>query len=207
MVARPWSSSLLSCGEHRLFRCEGTLGILSRPRRGRIPPLEIGGANGAPLDVGGTLVLPISRGGILPLSARDRIPSVPSHRKRRRSPQERREEFRGRATIPRVPQMSQYISGKPVFPALPRLSSCGSSHTTVARGTALWESLEGKPQIILSTRREARHFCYSSGGKHTGMPPLETRTDSLGQTPKVPQDPCQHWRGILRFRHRLHTRS
>ena len=31
----------------------GTLGILSRPRRERIPPLELGGGNGAPLDVGG----------------------------------------------------------------------------------------------------------------------------------------------------------
>ena len=39
------------------------------------------------------------------------------------------------------------------------------------------------------------------------MPPLETRTDSTGETPEVPQDPCQHWRGMLRFRHRLHTRS
>ena len=39
------------------------------------------------------------------------------------------------------------------------------------------------------------------------MPPLETRTDSPGETPEVPQDPCQHWRGILRFRHRLRTRS
>ena len=39
------------------------------------------------------------------------------------------------------------------------------------------------------------------------MPPLETRTDSPGETPEVPQDPCQHWRGILRFRHRLHTWS
>ena len=36
--------------------------------------------------------------------------------------------------------------------------------------------------------------------------PFETRTDSTGETPEVPQDPCQHWRGILRFRHRLHTR-
>ena len=35
------------------------------------------------------------------------------------------------------------------------------------------------------------------------MPPLETRTDSHGETPDVPQDPCQHWRGILRFRHLL----
>ena len=34
--------------------------------------------------------------------------------------------------------------------------------------------------------------------------PLETRTDSPGETPEVPQDPCQHWSGILRFRHRLH---
>ena len=32
-------------------------GILSRPRSERIPPLELGGGNGAPLDVGGTLVL------------------------------------------------------------------------------------------------------------------------------------------------------
>ena len=41
--------------------------------------------------------------------------------------------------------MSQSIPGKPVFPALPRLSTQGSTHTTVARGTALWESLVGKP--------------------------------------------------------------
>ena len=30
------------------------------------------------------------------------------------------------------------------------------------------------------------------------MPPLETRTDSPGETPEVPQDPCQHWRGSTR---------
>ena len=37
----------------------GTPGILSRPRRERIPPLELelGGGNGAPLDVRGTLLL------------------------------------------------------------------------------------------------------------------------------------------------------
>ena len=74
------------------------------------------------------------------------FPAFPSHFKRRRSPQERREELQGRATIPRVPQMSQSIPGKPVFPALPRLSSRGSTHITVARGTALWESLVGKPR-------------------------------------------------------------
>ena len=45
----------------------------------------------------------------------------------------------------RIPQMSQSIPGKHVFPALPPLSSRGSTYTTVARGTALWESLVGKP--------------------------------------------------------------
>ena len=38
------------------------------------------------------------------------------------------------------PQMSHSIPGYPVFPALPRLSSRGSTHTTVARGKALWEA-------------------------------------------------------------------
>ena len=37
----------------------GTPGILSRPRRERMPPLELGGVNGAPLDMGGTLELPL----------------------------------------------------------------------------------------------------------------------------------------------------
>ena len=40
------------------------------------------------------------------------FPAFPSHLKRRRSPQERRAELQGRATIPRVPQMSQSIPGK-----------------------------------------------------------------------------------------------
>ena len=74
------------------------------------------------------------------------FPVFPVHLKRRRSPPERQEELPGRATIPRVHQMSQSIPGKPVFPALPRLSSRGSTHTTVAGDTALWESLVGKPR-------------------------------------------------------------
>ena len=73
------------------------------------------------------------------------FPAFPSHLTRWRFPQERREELQCRATIRRVPQMSQSIPGKSLFPALPRLSSLGSTHTTVARGTALWESLMGKP--------------------------------------------------------------
>ena len=85
------------------------------------------------------------------------FPAFPSQLKRRRSPQERREGLQGRATIPRVPQISQSIPGKPVFPALPRLSSRGSTHTTVARGTALWESLVGKPRGKASRESHRSH--------------------------------------------------
>ena len=83
--------------------------------------------------------------GSFPCVVGKEFPAFPSHLKWRRSRQERREELQGRATIPRVPQISQSIPGTPVFPALPRISSRGSTHTTVARGTALWESLVGKP--------------------------------------------------------------
>ena len=38
-------------------------GILSRTRRERFPPLELGGGIGAPLDMGGTLMLPWSGDG------------------------------------------------------------------------------------------------------------------------------------------------
>ena len=84
--------------------------------------------------------------GSFPCVVGKEFPLFPSHFKRRCSPQERREELQGSATIPRVPQMSQSIPGKPVFPEQPRLSSRGSTHTTVARGTALWESFVGKPR-------------------------------------------------------------
>ena len=74
------------------------------------------------------------------------FPALPSHLKSRHSPRERREELQGCATIPRVLQISKSIQGKPVFPALFRLSSRGWTHPTVPRGTALWESLLGKPR-------------------------------------------------------------
>ena len=79
----------------------------------RVPPTS----RGAPFTP------PSSREGSFPCLVGQEFPAFPSHHKRRCSPQERREEIQGRATIPRVPQMSQSIPGKPVFPALPRLSS------------------------------------------------------------------------------------
>ena len=98
--------------------------------------------------------------GSFPCVVGKEFPAFLSHLKRRRSPQERREELPGLATIPRVPQMSQSIPGKTVFPRLLRLSSRGSTHTTVALGTALWESLLGKPRGRASRER---HRTLGSG--------------------------------------------
>ena len=95
--------------------------------------------------------------GSFPCVVGNEFPAFPSHLKMMRSPQERREELQGRATILRVPQMSQFIPGKTVFPALPRLSSRGSTHTTVTRGRALWENLEGKPRGKASSESHRTH--------------------------------------------------
>ena len=110
-----------------------------------------------------------------------------AHLKRRRSPQERREELQGRATIPRVRRMSQSIPGKPDFPALPRRSCGGPTHTTMARGTALWESLVGKPRgkatdpLIHAkgsvTREESARSC----------PHTRRRLTPLGRLQKYPK--------------------
>ena len=64
--------------------------------------------------------------------------------------------------------MTQSIPGKPVFPALPRLSNRGSTHTTVARGTALWESLVGKPRGKAS--RESHRSIHTPEGKRDTAP-------------------------------------
>ena len=78
------------------------------------------------------------------------FPAFPSHLKRRRSPQERREELQGRATIPRVPQMSQSIPRNLFslhclhFQAEDRLTP--RWHVGQPCGKASWESLVGKPR-------------------------------------------------------------
>ena len=120
------------------------------------------------------------------------------HLKRRCSPQERREELQGRATIPRVPQRSQSIPGKPVFPALPRLSSRGSTHTTVAHGTALWERLVEKPRGKAS-RESHRSLDPLDGKRATGATAREESARACphsrrGLTPlgRLQKDPKIH---------------
>ena len=108
--------------------------------------------------------------------------AFPSQFKSSRSPQERREELQGRASIPSVPQMSQSIPGTAVFPALPPLSSPGSTHTTVARGTALWESLVGKPRGKAS--RES----------HRSLDPREGKCDTAATVGEESARLCPHSR-------------
>ena len=80
------------------------------------------------------------------------FPAFPSHFNRRRSPQERGEELQGRATIPRVPQMSQFVPGIPVFlyclefQAEDRLTP--RWHVGQPCGKASWETLLAKPRVI-----------------------------------------------------------
>ena len=86
---------------------------------------------------------------------------------------------RGHATIPKVPQMSQSTPEEPDFPMLPRISHLGSTHTTVARVTALCESLEeshrflyqrnGKTDTAATAREESGRACLHS---RRGLTPL-----------------------------------
>ena len=95
--------------------------------------------------------------------------------------------------------MSQSIPGKPVFPALPRLSSPGSTFTTVARGTALWGSLVGKSRGKAS-RESHRSFDPGEGNRDTAATAREENTRAcphsrrgltpLGRLQKYPKIPA-----------------
>ena len=87
--------------------------------------------------------------------------------------------------------MSQSIPGKPAFPALPRLSSRGSSHTTVTRGTALWESLVGKPRGKASSER------------HRSLDPREGKSDTAATAREESARACPHSRRGLTPQGRL----
>ena len=102
----------------------------------RVPPTS----RGAPFP------LHSSRGGIHFLCGRERIPGDPVASQVEALTTGKARGTPGSCHYSQSPPDAQSITGKPVFPALPRLSSRGSTHTTVVRGTALWESLVGKPR-------------------------------------------------------------
>jgi len=87
--------------------------------------------------------------GYFPCVVGKEFPAFPSHLKRRRSPQERREELQGRFTIPRAPRCLSPFQGNLFslhcldFQAEDRLTP--RWHVGQPCGKASWESLVGKP--------------------------------------------------------------
>ena len=112
------------------------------PRHTRLHPR--GSTRVPPTSRGAPFPPPSWRGGIFSLRGRERFPGVPVASQEEALSTGKARGTPGSCHHSQRPQMSQSIPGKHVFPALPRLSSRGSTHTTVARGTALWESLMGK---------------------------------------------------------------
>ena len=81
--------------------------------------------------------------------------------------------------------MSQSIPGKPVFPALPRISSRGWTHSTVELGKALWDSSVGKPRGKVS--RES----------HRSLDPREGKRDTAATAREGSARACPHSRREL----------
>ena len=138
----------------------------------RVPPTS----RGAPFPP------PSSRGGILSRRVRDRIPSIPVASQEEALSTGKARGTPGSRHISRIPQMSQSIPGKPAFPALPRLSRRGSTHTMVARGRALWESFIGKP-------------CgKASRESHRSLDPHEGKRDNAATAREESARACPHLR-------------
>ena len=127
------------------------------------------------------------------------FPAFPSHLKRRRSPQEKQQEFQGRATIPRVPQMSQSIPGKPVsLHCLDFQTEDGLTPRWLVGepcGKASWEShrsldpREMKRDTAATAREESARACPHSDedGLPAGDPRSTQRSMSaLERNPQVP---------------------
>ena len=112
---------------------------------------------------GPPFLLHSSRGGILSLRGRERIPGVPVASQEEALSTGKARGTPGSCHHSQSPPEAQFITGKPVFPALPRLSSRGSitprCHVGLQCGNALWESLVRKPpekaKIPASTRMES----------------------------------------------------
>ena len=138
----------------------------------RVPPTS----RGAPFPPPG------SRGGFFSLRGRERIPSVPVTSQEEALSTGKARGTPGSCHHSQTPQISQCIPGKPVFPALPRLSSRGSTHTTEVRGTALWESLVGMPPGKASWESLLRKpRGKASRESHRSLDPREGKHDTAAK--------------------------
>ena len=158
-------------------------------------------------------------GGSFPCVVGKEFPAFPSHLNTRRSPQERQRNSRVVPPLLESPRCLSPFQGNLFslhcldFQAQDRLTP--RWHVGQPCGKDSWESLVGKPcgkaswesHRSLDPREGRRDTAATTREERARAAQNETRTDSPWETPEVPQDPCQHWRGILRFRHGHHTRS
>ena len=99
------------------------------------------------------------------------FPAFPSHLKRRHSPQERREELQGRATIPESPRCLSPFQGNLFslhcldIQAEDRLTP--RLHVGQPCGKASWESLVGKPQgpALVASGKASPHASCSGASR------------------------------------------
>ena len=138
----------------------------------------------------------LARGeGSFPSVVGKEFPAFPLHLKRKRSPQERREELQGRATIPRDPRCLSPFQGNlfslhcldvqaedPLTPRWLVGQPCGK---------ASWESLVGKPRGKAS--RES----------HRSLDPREGKRDTAATAREESARACPHSRRGLTLLGRL----
>ena len=172
----------------------------------RVPPTS----RGAPFPP------PSSRAGILYLPVRERIPRVPVATQ---------EEAISTGKARGIPGSCHHSQSPPDVSVHSRETcfSCTASNFkpriySLHGGTwdSLVGSLLGKPDgkasrerhISLDPREGKRDTAATAREESARACPNWRRgLTPLGRLQNYPQDPCQHWRGILRFRHRLHIRS
>ena len=135
-----------------------------------------------PTSRGAPFAPPSSRGGILSLRGRERIPGVPvayqgealSTGKARGNP--------GSCHHSQSPPDVSVHSRETCFPCTASTFKPGSTHTEVARGTALCESLVGKPRWIASRER------------HRSLDRPEGKRDTAATARKESARACPHSR-------------
>ena len=99
--------------------------------------------------------------------------------------------------LSQIPQTSQSIPRKPVFPALPQLSSRGSTDTTVERGTSLWESVVGS----LVGKRRGKASWKASRESYRSLDPRVGKSDTAATAREKSARACPHsCRGLTALR-------
>ena len=128
------------------------------------------------------------------------FPEFPTHLKRRRYPQERREELQIRAPIPRVPQMSQSIPGKPVSlhcldfqdqdPLTPRWHLAQPLGKSSRESHRSLDPREGKSGTAATAREESARAWPHSRRVVTPLGGLQKYPISMSEVERNPQVPA-----------------